>query len=120
MGDPIPVERAWMIFDSWKVEDREIGVIFYGRSGAIYTMGRVSSAKNGSLRLSGQFGSASFNLRDADFLYGPVQMFPRWPLPPPVDVIAVQACTKHGDWLILAEGLRPESMGPLALEHALT
>lgn len=118
MGDPIPIERAWMIFDSWKAQARDIGVIFYGQSGTVYTMARVNSARNGSLRFSGEFGSASFNLRDARFLYGPVQIFPRWPMPPAVDVVAVQACTPHGDWLVLAEGLKPEWLGPLALSHA--
>jgi hypothetical protein len=78
-------------------------------------MGLVESARNGKLLLKGDMVRASFNLTRANFTYGPVQTWPKWPSPPIVEVIAVQAQLENGDWLALAEGLRPESLPPRAL-----
>ena len=118
-GTPIPTDQAWRIFDDWKSSGREIGVIFYGSSGSsLYTMGFVESARHGKLLLKSDTVSASFNLTRANFTYGPVQTWPRWPSPPIVDVIAVQAQLENGDRLALAEGLRPESHPPRALPGA--
>ncbi len=115
-GTPIPADQAWRTFGDWKGAGREIGVIFYGSSGAsLYTMGFVESASNGKLLLKGDTVRASFNLTRATFTYGPVQTWPKWPSPPIVEVIAVQAQLENGDWLALAEGLRPESLPPRAL-----
>ena len=110
-GNPIGTDDAWRTFDGWKRKGREIGVIFYGSSGnSLYTMGVIESARGGTLRLKGDSARASFNLARASFVYGPVQTWPRWPSPPIVEVIAVQAQLENGDWLALAEGLRPESL----------
>jgi hypothetical protein len=115
-GTPIPTDQAWRTFGDWKNGGREIGVIFFGGSGSsLYTMGFVESARNGKLLLRSETVRASFNLARATFAYGPVQTWPRWPSPPIVEVIAVQAQLENGDWLALAEGLRPESLPPRAL-----
>jgi hypothetical protein len=115
-GTPIPADQAWRTFGDWKSSGREIGVIFYSGSGAsLYTMGYVESARNGKLLLKSDTVRASFNLTQASFTYGPVQTWPKWPSPPIVEVIAVQAQLINGDWLALAESLRPESLPPRAL-----
>lgn len=115
-GTPIPTDQAWRTFGDWKSGGREIGVIFYGSSGtSVYSMGFIESARNGRLLLKGDLVRASFNLARANFTYGVVQTWPKWPSPPIVEVIAVQAQLENGDWLALAEGLRPESLPPCAL-----
>jgi hypothetical protein len=115
-GTPIPTDQAWRTFSDWKVNGREIGVIFYGGSGtSLYTMGFIESARNGRVLLKGALVRASFNLTRAKFTYGPVQTWPKWPSPPIVEVIAVQAQLENGNWLALAEGLRPESLPPRTL-----
>ncbi len=115
-GTPIPPEQAGRTFGDWKSSGHEVGVIFYGASGmSLYTMAFVDSVRDGRLLLKGDAVRASFNLRGANFTYGPVQTWPKWPSPPIVEVIAVQAQLENGDWLALAEGLRPESLPPRAL-----
>jgi hypothetical protein len=115
-GTPIPPDQAWRTFDEWKIDRRELGVIFYGGSGAsLYTMGFVESVRNGRLLVKSASARASFNLTRANFTYGPIQTWPRWPSPPIGEVIAVRAQLENGDWLALAEGLRPESLPPRAL-----
>ena len=110
-GIPIPPDQAWRTFGDWKNTGREIGVIFYGSSGAsLYTMGFVESARSGRLLLKGDTARACFNLTGATFTYGSIQTWPRWPAPPIVEVMAVQAKLENGDWLALADGLRPESL----------
>lgn len=107
-GAPIPTDQVWRIFNGWEDSRREIGVIFYGGSGtSLYTMGFVESARNGKLLLMGSKLRASFDLKQAKFTYGPLQTWPKWPSPPIVEVIAVRAQLENGDWLVLAEGLRP-------------
>lgn len=115
-GAPIPPEQAWRTFDDWKSSGREIGVIFYGCSGArILTMGTIASARNGTLLLQSDTASASFNLTLASFTFGPFLTWPRWPYPPIIEMTAVRARLENGDCLILADGLRPESLPPRAL-----
>jgi hypothetical protein len=106
----LPATDAWRIFDGWRASEQIIGVLFMGRHGSLATSGTVTSARMGRLQLNGDCAEATFNLKNAEFLYGPVQMFPRWPYPPPVEVIAVQACLPDGDWLVLAENFRPKSV----------
>ena len=113
---PMQMDQAWRTFADWKSRRREIGVIFYGCSGnSLYTMGFVESARNGKLLLKSGTARASFNLARANFSYGPLQTWPRWPSPPIVEVIAVQVQLENGDWLALAQGLRPESLPARAL-----
>jgi len=115
-GIPIPADQAWRTFDGWQNSGREIGVIFYGGSGvSLYTVGLVASARNGTLLLQSDTARASFNLARASFTCGPVQTWPRWPSPPIVEATAVQARMENGDWLVLADGLRPESLPQRAL-----
>ena len=110
-GNPIATDEAWRTFDDWKKQRRELAVIFYGSSGnSLYTMGTIQSARNGTLRLISDRARASFNLARASFVYGPVQTWPRWPSPPIVEVLAIQAQLENGDWLALADGLRLESL----------
>jgi hypothetical protein len=108
MSTPIATDQAWRTFDGWKSTRREIGVIFFAISGtSIYTMGFVESARNGGLLLRSETVSVSFNLKRANFSYGPIQTWPRWPAPPIVEMMALQAQLSNGDWLVLAEGLQP-------------
>jgi len=44
-----------------------------------------------------------------------MQVFPRWPAPPPVEILALQAFLATGDWLVLAEGYVPKELSPLSL-----
>jgi len=109
-GAPLSANDAWRMFDQWRAGAAEIGVVFLGRHGTLTTTGTVTSARMGRLQIHSGSAEATFNLQDATFLYGPVQLFPRWPYPPPVEVIAVQALWETGDWLVLAEGFRPKSV----------
>jgi hypothetical protein len=113
----MPAEEAWLLFEDWKTGGKQIGVLFCGRSGttAISALLTVSSARNGLLQLRGDGAGASFNLKQAKFTYGPMQVFPRWPAPPPVEIMALQAYLATGDWLVLAEGMVPKELSLLTL-----
>ncbi len=117
VGTPIAAEEAWLKFENWKTAGKEIGVLFCGRSGtaAISGLMTIRSARNGLVQLKGDGAGASFNLKQAKFTYGPIQVFPRWPAPPPVEVMALQAYLMTGDWLVLAEGVIPRELSPLTL-----
>jgi hypothetical protein len=117
VGTPMPAEEAWLMFEAWKTAGKEIGVLFCGRSGttAISALLTIRSARNGLVQLKGEGAGASFNLKQAKFTYGPMQVFPRWPAPPPVEVMALQAYLVTGDWLVLAEGVVPRELSPLTL-----
>ena len=78
-------------------------------------MGHIESARNGRLALNGEAVRATFNLIGASFAQGPVQTWPKWPSPPIIEVMAIQAQLANGDWLALSDGLRPESIPPRAL-----
>jgi hypothetical protein len=115
-GTPIPTDQAWRTFSDWECKACEVGVIFYGGSGtSLYTMGFIQSARNGRLLVKGDTVRASFNLTHATFAYGPVQTWPKWPSPPIVEILAVQARLENGDWLALADGLQPERLPPRGL-----
>jgi hypothetical protein len=74
MGNPIATDQVWRTFDDWKIQRREIGVIFFSTSGTmLYAMGFIELARNGGLRLKGDTMKAAFNLRGANFSYGPLQ-----------------------------------------------
>lgn len=89
-------------------------MIFWGRSANLYTMGTVTLVKNGRIELKGKLARASFNLSEARFKYGPMQMWPHWPSPPIVEVNALRAEFGNGDYLALAERLTPDSI-PLTI-----
>ena len=109
-GTPIPPDEAWRRFDQWRAAATEIGVMYMGSAGSITTTGTVTSARAGRLQINSATTEVSFRLKGASFRYGPVQMFPRWPYPPAVEVTAIQAYAASGDWIVLAEGFLPKSV----------
>jgi hypothetical protein len=114
-GRLVAADRAWRMFDEWMAAGKQVGVLFVSGTGSLRTAGAVESARNGRLQVRGHSAHAAFNLQDAQFAYGPFQIFPRWPMGPMVETIALQAFFANGDWLVLAEGLKPEEISPLAL-----
>jgi len=44
-----------------------------------------------------------------------MQVWPRWPAGPTVEVLALQAYLATGEWVVLAEGYLPKEWSPLAL-----
>lgn len=117
VGAPLEPAEAWRIFDTWRTAEKPIGMLFCARSGGtvISAMCTIRGARNGILQMKGESTGASLNLKLAKFTYGPMQIFPRWPSPPPVEVMALQAFLATGDWLALAEGHVPRELSPLAL-----
>jgi hypothetical protein len=75
----------------------------------------VRAARNGRLQLKGERTGASFDLKQAKFTCGPMPVWPRWPAPPVVEVLALQAYLATGAWLVLAQGYAPKELSPLAL-----
>jgi hypothetical protein len=114
-GRTIPSPEAWRMFDDWKRAGAELGIYLAGKSGHVAAMATIESARNGRILLKGESVSVSLNLADAEFAYGPVQMFPRWPSPPMVEVMALQALLRGTEWLVLAEGLIPDALAPKSL-----
>ncbi len=114
-GQPIGSEEAWRMFDDWKRDGKELGIYLASRTGSVATLAVIQSVRNGRVTLKGEAVSVTLNLKNAEFAYGPVQMFPRWPSPPMVEVTALQAMVNGTDWLVLAEGLIPEALAPLSL-----
>lgn len=109
-GTLIAPDQAWRTFDHWKSASLEIGLLLFGKAGIITALGTVESGRNGSLSIRGEGVGATLNLKGADFSYGPVKTWPRWPMAPIVEIIAVQAFLPNGEWLVLGEGLRPSSL----------
>jgi len=116
-GTPVLPEEAWRILDNWKMKQKEIGMLYCGRSGtaAISAMCTVRGLRNGLLRMKGEAMGASLNLRMAKFSYGPMKVWPNWPSGPIAEVLALQVYLPGGDWLVLAEGYVPKELAPLAL-----
>ena len=108
----IPTDQAWRIFSTWQTSGKEIGVLFISQSGSVATSGILQSARNGTVTVSSETAGAWFQLKDATFLYGPMQTWPRWPNPPIVEIVALQAVLPSGGWLVMAEGLRPQWLTP--------
>jgi len=106
-GTPIEMHHAWEMLQRWKNMRQEVGVIFWGRSANVYTLGLIESARDGRIQLTGSGARASFNLVGVTFKYGPMQTWPRWPSPPIVEINALRAEFENGDYLALAEGLTP-------------
>lgn len=114
-GKLIAADQAWQRFDQWMSAGKQIGVWFVAQSGSLRTSGCVESAEGCRVHLRGQSAAAGFNLQEARFTYGPFQIFPNWPSGPMVELMAVQAFLPNGDWLVMAEGLKPEGLAPLTL-----
>jgi hypothetical protein len=106
----IPPDPAWRIFSDWQASAKEIGILFVSQSGSIATSCTLKAARNGTVILRSDSAGASFHLKGATVFYGPMQTWPRWPYPPIVEVIALQAVLPSGAWIVMAEGLRPESL----------
>ena len=109
-GTPLAAQDAWRKFDEWRANSLQIGILFFGSSGSLTTSGTVTQARMGRLQFNSETAEVSFRLKSVHFTYGPVQMFPNWPCPPAMEVIAVQAWFDNGDWLAMAERLRPPSV----------
>ena len=114
-GKLIPAEQAWRTLNDWRSGGKEIGVWYVAKSGSVRTLGTVDKVRNGRLELGGSAMRAGFHLKDATFTHGPMQIFPRWPMVPMVEVMAIQAFLQTGDWLMPAEGMRPEALPPQSL-----
>jgi len=114
-GNPIAPDQAWRIFSDWQSSAKEIGIFFHSQSGSFSTLGTLRSARNGTVEFVADSGRAALRLKDAQFTYGPMMTWPRWPNPPIVEIIALQAYMPNGTWIIMAEGLRPESIAPTML-----
>ena len=115
-GKLIAADDAWRRFDDWRASRAEIGVLFVSKSATLSTIGTVQSVRNGTLRIQGTAAGTRFDLKDARFTYGPTQFFPRWPMGPMLELMAVSVCLPAGEWLVLAEGMKPEAMMPRAIE----
>jgi hypothetical protein len=111
----LPPDQAWRMIDDWKTNAKEIGVLFVSQLGTLRALATVTSAINGAILLSMEAATASFNLREATFMYGPMQTWPRWPYPPIVEVMALHVLLPHGTWLCIAEGLKPDAIPPRML-----
>ena len=95
------------------VSGQAIGIIFWSRSGNVYTRGVVESVNKGRVQFRGEGALASFQLTGVNFKYGPMQTWPRWPSPPIVEVNALRAEFENGDYLVMAHGLTPAQVqGP--------
>jgi hypothetical protein len=109
--NPISADRAWRLFSDWKENHKEIGLLFVSKSGTFSTAGTLRSARNGTVVMRGDGGcGAILHLKDAQFTYGPVMTHPNWPNPPMVEIVALQAYTANGTWIVMSEGLRPQSL----------
>ena len=115
-GTEIPPDRAWRLFTEWQAKAKEVGVIYVSQGSTFRCFAKVESARNGALQLRSETASASFSLKEASFQYGPMQTWPRWPNPPIVEVMALQALLPGGAWLCLAEGLVPAAIPTRMLE----
>jgi hypothetical protein len=100
----IPTDQAWRLIDGWHHSRAQVGLLFFGPRVTFCTTGRVTSVRDGKVRLEGSAAGTAVNLRGATFLYGPMQTWPRWPAGPIVEVTALQACLESGEWVIFGEG----------------
>ena len=116
----LPRDQAWRMISDWKTTAKEIGVVFVSQLGTLRALATVTSAVNGTIQLSTESATASFNLREATFMYGPMQTWPRWPYPPIMEVMALHALLPRGTWLCLAEGLKPDAIPPRTLPRGNT
>ena len=107
-GTAIETDRAWRMFADWTSTGKEIGMWYVSQPSRFVGFGRLSSARNGVIQFQAEAARATFDLKEARFTFGTMQTWPRWPNPPIVEVLALQAYLPRGAWLVLVEGLRPE------------
>ena len=103
----IPSDRAWRLFADWLASAKELSLLFISQTGNFRASARLTCARNGTIALTAEPTSASFDLKDATFLYGPMPVWPRWPNPPVIETLALNVLLPHGAWLCIAEGLTP-------------
>jgi hypothetical protein len=109
----IPPEKATELLDGWHEDETTIGMVFIAGAGAAVTMRtKVQRILAGRLELHDPEdpAGATFGLSGAGFQYGPVVFFPRWPLPPPVNVEGLSVWLPAGSWLFLWDA-RPGTSG---------
>ena len=106
----IPSDQAWRIFADWNAQQVELGVLCVSQTGTFFSLGKLQAARNGRVVVRGEAASASLQLKDAQFSYGPMQTWPRWPGPPIVEIVALQAVLPNGTWVVMADGLRPDAL----------
>jgi hypothetical protein len=109
----IPPQEAMELLAGWCEDESAIGMVFIASAQAALTMRtRVQRISGGRLELHDPEypAGATFGLSDAGFQYGPVMMFPRWPLPPPVNVRGLSVWLPTGSWLFLWDA-RPGTPG---------
>lgn len=109
-GAEIATDQAWRLFSDWKTSRKEIGMWYVSQLSRFGAFGTLSSATNGTVRVQAEAATATFDLKEARFSYGPMQTWPRWPNPPIVEVMALQVFLPRGTWLVMAEGLKPEQI----------
>src|SRR4051794_16693480 len=52
-GTPIEMHQAWDVLQRWTSHRQEIGVIFWGRTANVYTLGLIEAASDGRSQLTG-------------------------------------------------------------------
>jgi hypothetical protein len=109
----IRAELAWERLEAWREAGCEIGVWFVAQSGSVRALGTVEAAGNGRVEIRAPRAGANWNLQEARFTFGPFQLFPRWPMGPMVEVMALSAYLPDGGWLVMAEGVK--ALGPVSL-----
>lgn len=109
-GKLIAAHEAWRRLDEWSAAREKIGAWYVAKSGPVRTLGVVKAARQGRLELRSPAGLATFNLKSAKFAYYPTPFYPRWPMGPAVNLMALHAFLESGEWLMLAEGLRAEEL----------
>ena len=101
----VSAETAIELLTRWQDEANTVGVFFIADARtAVMVRACVNRASNGSLEIrdaAGQSTRASFGLSGANFQYGPVQVFPRWPAPPMVWVTGLSIWLPSGSWLFV-------------------
>lgn len=109
-GKLIAAEDAWKRLNAWRESGKEIGAWYVAKSGSVRALGTVESARRGRLVFRGDSARAGFRLKNATFAYYPIGIYPRWPMGPVFEVMALQAFFETGEWLMLAEGMKPEAL----------
>lgn len=109
-GTPIETDQAWRMFEEWKSSRREIGIRFVSQTSRFAALGKLRSPNRGTIQIQAEGAQATFDLKEARFTFGPFQTWPRYPNPPMVEVIALQAYLPRGAWLVMVEGLKPDAI----------
>jgi hypothetical protein len=103
-GNAISPDEAMELLAGWHVGATAIGMLFHAAARATVMMRtRVHQVSADRLELldSGCPAGAGFGLQGAGFQFGPMLLFPRWPLPPPVNVTGLSVWLSSGGWLFL-------------------